>query len=75
MNSREYLNKYKPMNIEQLEAAKIELEEKLESAVNEITEKQYHGTLEEEYQAEEVRNELHKELSAVESVLNVKRWE
>ena len=75
MNTREYLNKYKPMNIEQLEAAKSELEEKIDAAVNEITEKQYHGTLEEEYQAEEVRNELHKELSALESVLNVKRWE
>ena len=62
------------MNIEQLEAAKKEIEEKLEIAVNDITEKQYHGTREEEFQAEEVRNELHKELSALESVLNVKRW-
>jgi len=56
-------------------ASTVTLEEKIDAAVNEITEKQYHGTLEEEYQAEEVRNELHKELSALESVLNVKRWE
>ena len=72
---REYLKKYKVMNVKELEEQRTVLENKHDEAVSNWTETQLHGTTDQEYEAYLIARNVNAELEVLNSVLNLKRIE
>lgn len=72
---QEFLLKYKPMNVKELEEQRTDLESKRDEAVQNWTKTQLNGTKDQKYAAYLIASNLNAELDVLNSVLNLKRIE